>query len=203
MNSIIDVYTAVIKENIKVRKVYPIERDMEISGVGAKEVKAQKYCAWKLLEYALLKTFNTKIKNLEFSITKQGKWLCNNCYFSISHSHGVVAVALSNMPVGIDVEKFEMPKKDISKHIFTDSELEEYFLVKDKWQHVITCWSKKESVYKKGGEGNFNPKKIQLSDSNVIASNICLNGQEYVLSVCADELKNIQYYHDISADKVY
>ena len=194
---IIDVYTAVIPKDIKIKEVYPKQRDMEISGVTSKEVKEQKYCAWKLLEYALFKTFGTEITNLEFSKTEYGKWVCNGHYFSISHSHGVVAVALSTKPVGIDVEKFEPPKNDIAKHIFTDSELEEYFLAKDKWQHVITAWSKKESVYKKQGVGNFNPKNISLCENNIETSNISFKGQEYVLSVCADDLKNIRYYHDV------
>ena len=66
-----------------------------------------------------------------------------------------------------------------------------------KTEHLITAWSKKESVYKKQGVGNFNPKNISLCENNIETSNISFKGQEYVLSVCADDLKNIRYYHDV------
>ena len=38
-------------------------------------------------------------------IGKNGKPMTNGCYFNISHSHGLVACAVSDVPVGIDVEK--------------------------------------------------------------------------------------------------
>ena len=38
-------------------------------------------------------------------IGNNGKPMTNGCYFNISHSHGLVACAVAEVPVGIDVEK--------------------------------------------------------------------------------------------------
>ncbi len=38
-------------------------------------------------------------------IGNNGKPMANGCYFNISHSHGLVACAVAEVPVGIDVEK--------------------------------------------------------------------------------------------------
>ncbi|MBO5889522.1 MAG: hypothetical protein J6Q58_05220, partial [Clostridia bacterium] len=101
---IANVYVYAIPKTPNFSSLYPAERQREIESTLNMKVKEEKYYAWKVLEYALDKTFGYKIEDFAFSKTQYGKWETCGVYFSISHSHRVVAVAVSNEPIGVDIE---------------------------------------------------------------------------------------------------
>lgn len=175
------VYTATIPEKCNITDVLPEERNAEIKSTNNKKVKAEKFYAWKLLEYAVFDAFGFLIDKLNFTKTVSGKWVCDKFYFSISHSNNLVAVSLSKTPVGIDVDKFEKPKKDITR-IFSASERIEFdkLIDEQKWQYLITSWVMKESVYKMKGEGAFLPSKIDTSNVNTVIEKMNLNNETYI-----------------------
>ena len=146
-------------------KVYPTQRAEEIAKTGSEKARREKLAVWKLLLTAIERKFGYKPEELSFSKTENGKWICDKLWFSLSHSHGAAAVIVSDKPCGIDVEyKVDFLKKSADKSFI------EAFLnrigesVKDfgtlSAEDILTLWTKKESFYKKTGEGNFSPKKI-------------------------------------------
>lgn len=195
-HNLVKVYTAKIPENIEIVDVLPKDRNQEIMSTENEKVKAEKFYAWKLLEHAIFHCFGVSIEDLTFSRNQSGKWLCEKFCFSISHSHGVVAVAVSNKNVGVDIEKFEKPQKNIER-ILCLKEKEEYekLLEDEKWKYLLTAFSKKESIYKKQGKGAFLPSKISTEEENVFVKNLKFSNSEYILCVCSEIMGEINIYN--------
>ena len=91
--------------------LYPKERQAQIENTKNKKLKLQRYFSWKLLEKALHNSFGISIEKCNFTLSDTGKWECDSFYFSISHTKGLVAVAISNRPVGLDLEERQVPLK--------------------------------------------------------------------------------------------
>ena len=83
---IANVYIAEIPNQSEWGEVYPPARQAEIDAVKNEKVKREKYYVWKLLEYALLHAFGKRIEEISFTKSVNGKWECDFCYFSLSHS---------------------------------------------------------------------------------------------------------------------
>ena len=123
----VDVYIAIIPENGCMEAVYPPERDQEINLTSNEKIKKEKHYVWRLLEYAVLNSFGFCMEDMAFQKTKRGKWITPNCEFSLSHSNGVVAVAVSRFRVGIDIEiAHGACSPRIAPRVLTEMELLEY-----------------------------------------------------------------------------
>ena len=107
---ILDVYLAKLPKDKPLTPLFPKERDDEVKNTKNETLKREKYFAWKLLAYAVKNTFD---KDLPPSLSKNenGKWTAEEFDFSLSHGGGVVCVALSTAPVGVDVQKVALPKR--------------------------------------------------------------------------------------------
>ena len=80
--------------------------------------KTMHHTAWSLLYSYLLSSYGLTQDQLSVSRTSNGKPYFSShpsIHFSIAHSHGLVAVAIGNTPVGIDLERY----RPISKRIKT------------------------------------------------------------------------------------
>ena len=194
---IADVYTAKIPAQVAITEVYPKERNNEIQAVSNALVKEERYYAWKLLEYALERTFGYKMQSLEFTKCENGKWCCDKCWFSISHSNSVVAVAVSKKPIGVDIEIIQPPKSEVITRVLTKNELKEYNQSEDKTRYLVTAWSKKESIYKKESKGKFLPGKIETAKKNVDVKYVMFHGEEYALTTSSEWAKSIRYFENI------
>lgn len=194
---IVDVYTAKIPDEVKIDKVYPKQRAAEIENCGSEKVKREKYCVWKLLEYALNRSFGLRLKKLRFDKTENGKWRTDECFFSLSHSDGIVAVAVSRKAVGVDVEKISDKLEAVKDRFLTEKELSEYNIGEDKLLYLAEKWTQKESVFKMQGGKSFSPRALQADD--FVTKSIRLkDDQKYVLSVAAENLKMTRIYQDVS-----
>lgn len=97
------------------------------------------------------------LKNIpEFSYNEHGKPFMKNyanLYFSISHCKTAVAVALSNQPIGIDIEDVTRYKDSVAAYVSNDDELK---MIKESEKPVlpfIELWTQKEAVFKYEGTG--------------------------------------------------
>lgn len=196
---LVDVYTALIPEKFVMKDVYPSARQKEIESCKNIKVKTEKYFVWKLLEYALNRSFGYKIQNLDFKKDRHGKWTTSSCYFSLSHSDNVVAVAVSRSPVGVDVERIREVKSRAIEKTLTEIEKKAYmdFAQDDKEQFLITIWSAKESVFKASDEKAFKPSKTQGLSETVASEKISFASDDYVLSVCTSHVENIRKFYRI------
>lgn len=196
--SICDIY---IMENIPVLsfdKLYPRQRQRELNSVKNEGLRAEKYRAWKTLEHALMRTFGYKMSELKFKRSKFGKWSCDKCFFSISHSDGVVAVAVSNSEIGIDIEEKDGFFKRFSDRRMLNSAADKIIAEDDEvpasCDELLTLWTRKESAFKYDSDGAFVPSEISLADRDFADISVKLSDKDYILSVCGHKKKEINLY---------
>jgi 4'-phosphopantetheinyl transferase len=64
-----------------------------------------------------------------------------------------VAVAVSDEPIGIDIETIRPYKDDLARHVLSDSEYESVVSSSKPDVEFIKLWTRKEAVLKLSGEG--------------------------------------------------
>ena len=134
--------SSVSKTRIKKSSRYFHERDRNLS-VGA-EV---------LLNYVLNEI---GINNPIFDVDKYGKPYLKNysdVYFNLSHSQEYVACAVSDSPVGVDIEYVADIDLNLAKQFFYGTEYEYILDNKDKNKAFFELWVLKESYMKMTGLG--------------------------------------------------
>ncbi len=111
-----------------------------------------------LIKRGLHKYFN--IDKFKIMYTKNGKpFLDNDVYLSISHDKDIVVVALSNVPVGIDIQYY--------RKLNYNSLLEIKKLLNVQGS-VITIFSIKESILKLNGDVFKNINNYDINDYHVL-----------------------------------
>ena len=120
--------------------------------------------AWRLAEEALGK-YGFSADNV---ITDaNGKPLCEGICFNLSHSGEYVLCAVSETPVGCDIEKAENAPFEITDSIFLPSErkyIAEAQNDEDKTRRFFRLWTMKESYIKMTGEGlGVSPTHIEIN----------------------------------------
>lgn len=195
MKDFLTVYISKIPQNLEISKVIPESRNEEIQNCKSDVVQKERYWSWKLLETALAETMKLSVDAANLKKEKSGKWVSDSCYFSLTHSHGLVAVAVSSALVGIDIEtwtNFEQKNYNLekmSKRFLSEEELIRYPDAADK-RRFLELWTKKEAAFKENpAEEGFYSKNIELEEKKLFTKYDFLDGSEYCLSVCS-ELKN-------------
>ena len=171
-----------------------------ICAIGNEQVKREKYFVWKLLEYALERSFGAKAEKLSFGVTDGGRWYTDGYEFSLSHSGDMLAVAVSREKVGIDVELLRTPASDkMADRILTDSEAAEYSALGDdeRDRYLIGKWSAKEAVFKSLHEDTFHPAMIEVSSDSLKSGEINLGNDTYLWSVATNTPDVIRIYENI------
>ncbi len=193
------VYLAKIPNKDGKGELFPAQRQAELLSCTNVGVRRQKYYVWRLLEYALRHALALDIHDLEFVKMKSGKWTSQGCCFSLSHSHNAVAVAVSHGEIGVDVELLNAKKEDFLQTTLTAAEGKEYAKIASpaRLEYLFGKWTQKESVFKKVGDGLFRPSKIVLDGQFTDTRKIALDGEEYMLSVAANDIADVRYYLDV------
>lgn len=74
-------------------------------------------------------------------------------HFSISHCQHAIAVAVSDSPVGIDVESFRKADEALLKRTMNEEEIQEIRSSDCMERTFIELWTRKEAVFKLMGTG--------------------------------------------------
>lgn len=191
------VYIAKIPQSVSVAPVFPPSREREIAACKNMRVRTEKYCVWKLLEYALEHGVGLQLKNLHFSKTEHGKWQAEECCFSLSHSGEWAAVAVSKCAVGVDVEKSSPKLLSARRKFLTERESEAWQALSTeeaKTEFLLEKWTQKESIFKAYGEGGFAPARISADDyptrtfvlENGYVLSVATSAEEIVCRDCGD-----------------
>ncbi len=193
------VYIGKIPNDIKIDSIYPKARLDEIDACSNESAKREKYCAWKLLEYGIMNALNLSINEITFEKSDNGKWLSSSFYFSISHSCDLVSVAISKVPVGIDVEKITEKLKRIIPRFLTDKEKEELINVSENnlLEYLCTKWTQKESIFKAKNEKAFTPSKLEASEYNTTVHKIENGKDNYIISVSTNGIEDVRIFKDV------
>lgn len=189
-NHIVHVYLSVFPFEGGDEKILPAVRAEEIESCTNQKIRQQKYFVWKLLERALALSFGLDMGRLNVKKTQTGKWECDGCCFSLSHSGDVVAVAVSDKPVGIDVEKYDPSRFNLSlaERIATVREREK--LNGLPASAVIELWTQKEAIFKLSGGVCFQPKSIETSEYSTSTREITIGNGKYFVTIASQYADN-------------
>lgn len=184
------VYVALIPSG-EMRSVYPDARQAEIDLIKNEKLKREKYYVWRLLEYALADRFGKDIRELEFTKQDSGRWTTPFCELSLSHTDGVVAVALSHEPVGVDVEIIK-PRQNgkTAKKIMSAEEYKTYQSLSgfEKDDFFFAVWTKKEALFKALHLEHFSPTAEYGNDEiTVNTKSLLINGAKVMVSVATKD----------------
>lgn len=182
------VFISEIPDNTEITPIYPPERYAEILNTSNERLKKEKYFVWRLLEYALMKCRGVNINDAEIKKGESGRWGAEGFDFSLSHSAGVAAVAISDTSVGVDIEEMCTPKSEnFAKRILSDGEYQEFLSVQteSREEYLIKKWTAKEAVFKSRNGETFIPKKTETHSDTVKTDTVVIKDKKYVFSVFA------------------
>lgn len=109
------------------------------------------------------------VSEYEISRNENGKPYIDgsDIHFSISHTEGLCAVALSDTPIGIDCEKinsaYESKTDNFSKRYFLPSEQNEIEKSENRLLKFFEIWTRKEAYIKKHGLNSGEVAKVDTT----------------------------------------
>lgn len=195
--AILDIYIAKLPEDILIKPVSCAEREKEIQRTHNSELKKARFFDWQVLMYAANRSFGLNGEKLTYKKSSNGRWSCDQFFFSLTHTEGAVAVAVSNGKVGIDMENISA----FNKKSYSDAASVSRLLRRISTQReensaadndFITLWLKKESIFKCCGE-RFSPREIESSDHKTEVYTL-VNYPELRFSVCGEKAENARVF---------
>ena len=185
-----EVWSASFDDGLATEDVTPAIRNEYIRSATDPRVRRQRYAVWFLLDLALCERFGKGVAAFDFKRDPDGKWSCadEGVYFSLSHSRNAVAVALSDAPVGVDIEALDGidgRRPDLIRRVLTASERQTFEALPRQSQARFFAekWCAKEAVFKRGGNGAFVPSRVNVSDFDVFTREVDIGGSRFMLAV--------------------
>lgn len=141
---------------------FPLWRQTYIRRLKHFRSRRESAAAFDLLREGLLRTYG--IKDFEFEYNENGKpFLLGHpeIHFNLSHCSTAVACALSQQPIGIDIERLGRYSEHLARHTMNEAEMAELLKASDDTENgfserdqLFTCmWTQKEAISKLTGEG--------------------------------------------------
>lgn len=184
----VKVYITELPEKYIRKELYPREKQAEIDSAKSPKVKIQKQTAWELLATALNEFIGKDISQTDIK-RESGKWELSGCFISLSHTDGYAAVALADLPVGVDIEKVIGRQSEKLYNKITSEKEREVFGVYTA-EKAAELWTAKESVFKRIGGDKFIPRNIDVTAEKY--KTLFLKDLNLVLTVSCENLKDLQ-----------
>jgi hypothetical protein len=117
--------------------------------------------AYALLSYAVAQTWGRPCPEIVRDNAGKPSFIGDTgMCFSISHSQSRVLVAVSQAPVGVDVEVHRQVRPDLKKRIFSP-QMQENF-------NFFEGWTVREAVFKLTGEGGLTTMELEKRAGEII-----------------------------------
>ena len=127
-------------------------------------------------------------------------------HFNISHCDGLAACAISDAPVGVDVERIAPVSENLAKRVLTEDELNQLPCRQKNSSEYLEkfyrFWTLKESAVKHSGKGlaqDLRELSFRLDASGVVSCSdsqlhFCQRkiGTEYILSLCSEQVPRVE-----------
>ncbi|MCR5049990.1 MAG: 4'-phosphopantetheinyl transferase superfamily protein [Paludibacteraceae bacterium] len=137
-----------------------------------KHVSGQYCClrSWEMLRHQLIDNMQLSQSEAdermqEWQYNEHGKpHLKNGPYFSISHCKEAIAVAISDKPVGIDIEFIRPAKKELMERVMSEEEKRKVECLESKEERdrlFTRLWTQKEAIVKYVGTGILSFEQLQ------------------------------------------
>lgn len=143
-----------------------------------------------LVRYLICLKSGVKYNDIKFQVSGTGKpYLPVYPYyeFSISHTRNAVAAAVSDKPVGVDVEKVRGVAGGLAKRVFSENEmawLNETAEKKDR--RFFDIWTKKEALVKYQGTGLVKDLRLLDVKSTLLREKLSsFDLDDYIVSICS------------------
>ncbi len=168
------------------KSLYPPARQAETDTCRHPRHRREKAAVWQLLAKAI-QNAGVDFTSLSFQKHPDGHWSCPGLCFSLSHTDGIVAVAVSPTPVGVDVEAVDRLRSGLARRILTPEERQQLGQISPATQprFLAEKWTQKESVFKRLGGHGFSPTAITPAEASSLF--LTRQGRLYCLSVAGDE----------------
>lgn len=186
-------YTDITKNNIDYNKYISLNRKEKIKNYKSEQQK-------QLSAFCEILLFDVLGEKVEILYDDFGKPYIKNSdlFINFSHSGNISVCAISDKPVGVDVEKIRTLNIKIAEKHFTDTELNK---ILNNEVEFIKYWTLKESYLKYLGTGlrrKINSFEISINDEiRVYDQNVLKNVNfkshnigDYIISTC---FENIEY----------
>ena len=133
-------------------KKLPMERQQRIHNMQQEKSRKQSMGVGLLLQKVLALYH---MQDSQVFIGEHGKPMIEGLEFSLAHSGNLVICAVSDKPIGCDVEEIRKAPKGVAKRYFSESE-QAYlsrFSEEEYDKEFFKLWTMKESYVKMTGEG--------------------------------------------------
>lgn len=111
-------------------------------------------------------------------------------HFSLSHSGKLALCALSDRPVGADIEMIRTRSAGLPAYVYKGAEYERFLSLGGDWSAFYTLWTETESILKYTGEGLKALRRVALPAGCVLTN---LSGEGWRGAVCGREKTAILY----------
>ena len=105
-------------------------------------------------------------------------------YFNLSHCREAVACALSDKPVGVDVESVRNFSDSLLRYTMNETEIQQIRRAERQDVEFIRLWTMKEAVLKRSGEGLRSDLGSVLVPMPEGLTTVVSADKSYVYSVC-------------------
>lgn len=132
---------------------------------------ADRSLAGEILAQTLLRQ-RCGVENAQIHRDDAGKPYLTGCdlHISIAHSHRKIACAVSETPVGIDIERIRPVKRQLLSHVCVEEEMryvlgthnEDLLEDIEVLRRFFEVWTAKEAYFKKQGTGITNLKAVNV-----------------------------------------
>ena len=139
---------------LKAKEILPLKRYLAYIKLEDDMMKIQNIIGYLLLK-KMLENSGINTTNLGYSYHKNGKPYFNNSYikFNISHSDNIIAVAIDEEEIGLDVEKIDEVNSCLTKRVYSNEEQILYQKNLLNNDFFYKTWTIKESYLKYIGTG--------------------------------------------------
>ena len=186
----------------KILNGLPLERQQRIHNMKKENSRKQSMRVGLLLQKVLALYH---MQESQVFVGDYGKPLIDGLEFSLSHSGNLVVCAVSDQPVGCDVEEIREAPKGVAKRYFSSGE--QLYLSRfagEEYDKVFfQLWTMKESYVKMTGEGlrvPFDAYEVVPEDSAQVMRDgkiqACylstMDLQGHIISICAESSAHVE-----------
>ena len=148
----------------------------------------QRLCvlAYRLLKQGLSEVYGMK-ENPLFEYNEHGKpsivghpEIC----FNLSHCKEAVICAISDQPIGVDVESVRSFNESLVRYTMNEDEIRQIESAEDRAVAFIRLWTMKEAALKLIGTGISNDVKQVLCQERLIFETFIDSQRRYIYSIC-------------------
>ncbi len=163
------------------------ERRQHIGRLAHPEDRHASLYAALLVRWCACRALSVRNDELEFSRTPSGKPYLRDVpafYFSLSHTRGAVAVAVSSRDIGVDVERLGPARPRVAERCFTAEEQSYIGQSDNPGRAFYEVWTRKEAYLKYTGQGLSVPLQsfCVVGEMDVRIETVEQHG--YLLSAC-------------------